>query len=149
MQSQPPRPHLSPNCEQAASCEPHLFGILDRSHLPGVLQPEISSSEETHGTPGKVPSWSTQETIRLGLGKCIRHTAHLGQCTRQAPGAVWTWEGHKRHRPSGSVPLWSTQEPERLRPGKCLKCRAHLGQCPCRAPWNLSSVDPGSTCLNK
>ena len=88
LQSQPQRLHLLPNCEKAVSCYLHLPGILDSSHWLGVSQTEISSPKETHGTPGTVPSWGTQETKWLGPGRCIRHTAHLGQCIHQASGRL-------------------------------------------------------------
>ena len=88
------------------------------------------------------------ETEQLGLGRWLRHMAHLGQCTNQAPGHPSCSDlGRAQNaQPNPVCALWSTQEPERLRPGKYIKCRAHLGQCPCRAPWSLSIVDPGSTC---
>ena len=75
--------------------------------------------------------------------------AHLGQCTRQAPGhlSCSDLERAQNARPTKSVPLQSTREPEpeQLTPGKCTKCRAHFGQHPCRATWSLRSVDSEST----
>ena len=87
-------------------------------------------------------------TRQPGLGRWLRHMAHLGQCTHQAPGHLSCLDlGRAQNaHPTDSVPLWSTQEPEWLRPGKCPKRKSHFGQYPCRALWSLSSVDPGSTC---
>jgi len=92
---------------------------------------------------------STRETERLGSGRWLRCTAHLGQCTHQASGCLSCLDlGRAQNAcPTESVPLWSTREPEpeHLRPGKCTKHRAHFGQYPCRAARNLSSVDQEST----
>ena len=101
---------------------------------------EISSPEETR---------HTRETKQPGPGWWLRHMAHLGQCTRQAPGhlSCSDLERAQNARPTKSVPLQSTREPEpeQLTPGKCTKCRAHFGQHPCRATWSLSNVDWEST----
>ena len=82
------------------------------------------------------------------MGRWLRRTAHLGQCTCQTPGCLSCLDlGRAQNaHPTGSVSLRNTREPERLRPGKCMKHRAHLGQYSCRVPWSLSSVDLGSTC---
>ena len=37
--------------------------------MPGVSQPENSSPEERHGTPGTVLLWLTQETEWPGQGR--------------------------------------------------------------------------------
>ena len=114
----------------------------------GESQPEIGSSEETHGTPGMVTLQHTQETEWPGLGRYIRCVAHLEPCAGQAPSHL---SGLDLGRAQNTQPIWvyalaTTQEPERFRPGKYIKSRAHLGQSPFRAPWSLSSVDPESTC---
>ena len=59
LQSQPQRPHLPPNGEQAASCQPCPPGIVDGLRWPEESQSEISSPEETYGTPEVVPSQCT------------------------------------------------------------------------------------------
>ena len=91
----------------------------------------------------------TQETKWLGPGRWLRCTAHLGQCAHHAPSCLSCLDlGRAQNtHPPECVLLWSTREPEpeQLRPGKYMKHRACFGQCPCRAPWNLSSVDWGST----
>ena len=74
-----------PNCDQAPSCKTCLPGNLEVWRLPGVSQPEISSPEETHGTPETVLSWHTGETEWTGLGRWLRYMAQLGQGARQAP----------------------------------------------------------------
>ena len=50
-------------------CLPRLLGIPDGRHPPGRSQPEISSPEETHGTPEKVRRLYTQKTERQGRGR--------------------------------------------------------------------------------
>ena len=105
--------------------------------------------EETRGTSERVPLLHTQETEWLWPGRWLRCTAHLGQCTRQAPGHL-SYSDLRRAQntcPAEFVPLWSMWElePEQLRPGKCMKPRACFGQFPCRPTWSLSSVDPEST----
>ena len=89
------------------------------------------------------------ETERLGPGWWSRHTAHLRQYARQAPGHLSCSDLRRAQnaRRAESVPLRSSREPEpeQLTPGKCMKCRAHFGQYPCRATWSLSSVDQEST----
>ena len=118
LQSWPQRHHLPPNCEQVPSSSPRFPGILNSSHQPGVSQPEISSPEETHGTPETVPVRYTWETQRPGEGRYIRYTAYLGQCTLQAPSHL---NGLGLGRAQNAQPIWvlqSTLEPERYRPGK-------------------------------
>ena len=89
------------------------------------------------------------ETERLGPGWWSRHTAHLRQYARQAPGHLSCSDLRRAQnaRRAESVPLRSSREPEpeQLTPGKCMKCRAHFGQYPCRATWSLSKADPEST----
>ena len=99
-------------------------------------------------------SQHTQETEQLGTGRWLRCTAHLGQCTLQAPGHLSCSNlGRAQHAgPAESVPFRVPKSgwvPERLRPGKCTKRRAHFWQFPCRASWSLSSVDPGSTSFHE
>ena len=136
LQSRLLSPHPPPNCEQDASRSPHLPGILDSWHLPGGWQSEIRSPEETHTTPGTVPSWHTQETA-AGIRQGNRLMAHLGQCTHKTPGlnclylertqnaqpiwvsasighlSIWAalcWELHEMQGPFGMVSLQSTLE---------------------------------------
>ena len=142
-----PRDHIFQQTEQAAGCLPHLPGILGGSHLPVVSQPEISSPEETHGTPGTVPSWHTQETEspRLESAWMQGPPGTVRLPTTQLP------EQFGPGRSQNPQPIWvcalaKTREPEQLRPGKYMKHKVHLGQCHCRAPWSLSSVDPGNSC---
>ena len=84
-----------------------------------------------------------------GTGAVIRRTAHLGWCTRQAPGLLSSSDQGRAQDagPTESVPLWSIQEPEpeQLRPGTCTQLRAHFVQFPFRATWSLSIVDQEST----
>ena len=113
-----------------------------------VLQPEISSPEETLETPGTVPLQHTQETKFPGTEEEHRTHGLPGTVllpSPQLPEWPGPGKGTKQHSPSGSVPLQSAWEPEQLRPGKCMKHRVHLGQYPGGAPWSLSSVDPGNT----
>ena len=117
--------------------------------MPGGSQPEISSPEETRGTHETALLRRTQETKWLGLGRCLRCTAHLGQCAHKEPGRLSSSDPGRAQNvcPTESVPLQSTQEPEpeQLRPGKCMQPRAHIGQFPYRETWSLSSVDWKST----
>ena len=82
-------------------------------------------------------------------GRWLRHMAHLGQCTCQAPGGLSCSDLGKAKNacPTESVSLRSTWDPEseQLRRGKCMECRACFGQYPCRATWSLSGVDWGRT----
>ena len=104
--------------------------------------------EETHSTPGTVPLWCIQETEQPGLGRCIRHTAHLGQCSCQVAGhlSMLNLGRAQNTQPTG---LCAFSEYSRTwvaeRPWKCTKHRVHVGQCTCKTPWSLSSVDLGST----
>ena len=61
---------LLPSGEWAASHYLHLPGILDASDLPGVLQIENSSLEETHSPPGTVILCHIQEPTWLGPEMC-------------------------------------------------------------------------------
>ena len=111
-----------------------------------VLQPEISSSEETLNT-GTVASQHTLENKWPGLGKSVGHMAHLGQCSYHSPRCPSGLDlgRAQSNSPSGPAPLQSSWDPEQLRPGECVKHRGHLGQCPGGAPWILSSVGPENT----
>ena len=62
-----PERHPLPNWKQASLLR--LLGILDGQHPLGGSQPEISSPEETHGTPEKVHWLYTQKTERQGRGR--------------------------------------------------------------------------------
>ena len=111
-----------------------------------MSQPEISSQEETHGTPATVPSWHTQKTKQPGPGSCIRCMAHLGLCSLQALGHLSGLDlgreqnaqpisvlchcrvhenlsgldikSAKSQGVLGKVSLQSTLEPDQCRPGK-------------------------------
>ena len=93
------------------------------------------------------------ENRGTGTREVIRCIAHLGTCTRRAPGHLSCSDlgRAKSSDPTKSVPLWSTREdePEWLRPGKCMQPRARFRQFPCRAIWSLSSVDWESTHTGK
>ena len=60
----------------------------DPGWLKSTRRAEISSPEETYSKPEMVLTWCPQETKRPGLGRWLRHTAHLGQCAGQAPGRL-------------------------------------------------------------
>ena len=121
-QSQLQRWHPLTNCEQAPSYQRSLPAILDGWHLPGGSQSEISSPEETHGTPEMVLPLHTRETEGLGRGGDKTHhppkeraiTKHL------VTWAARTWEKHKM--------------------------QAQLSLCLCGIPENLnrSGLDLGS-----
>ena len=104
--------------------------------------------EETHSTPGTVPLWCIQETEQPGLGRCIRHTTHLGQCSCQVRGHL-SMLNLGRAQNTQPIGLCAFAEYSRTwvaeRPWKCTKHRVHVGQCTCKTPWSLSSVDLGST----
>ena len=100
-------PHLLSNCKQNPSCSLHLPGILDSWHLPGGLQPEIRSPEETHT---EVPSWHTQETA-AGPSQGNRLMAHLWQCTHKTPSLSCLDLG----RTQNTQPIWVSASVEYLR----------------------------------
>lgn len=86
LQSLSQRPHLPPNCEQAAVTitsfwDPEWF-ISARSFWPERLTQEI------HGPLGTVHSWCTREPEWLGTDYCRRHMTHLGLCAHSAPGSL-------------------------------------------------------------
>ena len=92
----------------------NLPGILDGWHLPGGSQPEISSPEETYGTPGAAAlPLCTQETVGWDPGNDKMYCT-CGECTLQAPSCLSCSDlGRAQNTgPTKSVPLWSTQEPE-------------------------------------
>ena len=107
-----------------------------------------AAPQRRHMSYLRLLSRHSEETQRPRPGRLPRHTAFLGQCTCQAPDHLSCSNlGRGQNAcPTGSVPLRNTRESEWLRPGKFTNCRAHFRQCPCKAPWNLSSVDPESTC---
>ena len=122
----------------------HIFLGSWTVHIHQEGHSLISSPEESH-TTGTVPLWCIQETEQPGLGRCIRHTAHL--CSCQVPGhlsilnlgraqntahwALWlcrvikslsgweTWEVHETQGTLGTACLQSTLEPEQCGPGGC------------------------------
>jgi len=85
-----------------------------------VSQPEISSPEETYGTPG---------------------TVLMVHPRNQEAG---TGEVNKMHSPPGTVHSPSIQLPQWLGPVKGSKYTAHLGLCPHGTPKNLCSLGPES-----
>ena len=71
-QSQKARGNLDPRyCifHQTVSRLPVANLFFLESSLPGGSQPEISSPEETHGTPEMVLLWYTWESKQLGPGR--------------------------------------------------------------------------------
>ena len=129
-------------------CSPRFLGILDGRHLPVGSQPEISSPEETHGTPEKAahctprkPSVWDREGINcsLQLGATLR-TKHL------VPWAAWTWDRCKT-KAQPNPHLCGVLENPNLR-GLDLGSACKPGptsDSSARATWSLSSVDWEST----
>ena len=111
------------------------------------MQPEISSPEETHGTPEMALLLHTWERGWDPGGKVPRPV--WGVCICQVPGHLSCSDLGRAQNigPPESAHLWRTPEPEheQLTPGKCMQPRAHFRQFPCRATRSLSSVDWEST----
>jgi len=112
-------------CEVNASHYSHLRGILDGLNLVGVSQPETNSPEETHGSPGTVPSWRTWKPEQLGPGRCTWAMA------------TPTWSSHCECSPYApaeftvSLPLHSTTEQE------------SMNKWPLLPPRVRAEIDPG------
>ena len=102
LQCQPQRPHFTPNCEQAASCSLRLPGILV-VHIRQECHSLRSAPQRKHMAHLGLCSWCTRETKRLGLGRWIRCTAHLGQSTRQASSCL---SGLDLWRAQNTQPIW-------------------------------------------
>ena len=91
---------------------------MDSSHLPGVSQPEISSSEIRH--------MAHQELcFMVHLGNWVSRTREM--CKMLGPFGTWL-------SPRMKSSEW-------LGPGKGSKRPAYLGLCPCVTPKNLSGLN--------
>ena len=90
------RPHRGIIYQTASKlrCQPRLLEILDGRHPLRGSQPEISSPEETNGTPEKVRRLYTQKTERQGWGgdKSQRPCSP----STWSPELLGPWKGTKR-----------------------------------------------------
>ena len=112
-----PETAVSPNCEQAPSCQPRLRGPLDGWHLPGGLQPQVSAPEDTHTWDGAL---AAHPRTWWGLGRCLRRspTWTVRSSSTWPPEQPGPGKGTRQLPSSACVPWQGAREPERLRPGE-------------------------------
>ena len=64
----------------------HIFLGSWMLHICQECHSLRSASQRRHTAHLRLPSGHSRETKWLGLGRCITHIVHLGQCTCQIPG---------------------------------------------------------------